>query len=125
MSRPITLQQIFNAAWKHFIIGNGKPAYNPENDLCLYEDEKGNKCAVGLKLPKKYRLDNISFPNLVDKYPSLFSHNLRLQGYNKLNYFQAQLHDALQVNGKWNYTKKDRRKQYKKIAKEFNLKIPS
>ena len=39
----IELQDIFNAAWEHFIVGNGKPSVNPKGDSyrCVYRSKDG------------------------------------------------------------------------------------
>ncbi len=124
--RKITLQSIFNKAWKHFIAGNGKPAAN-EHGHCAYCLPNGRKCAIGLSSPVTMNnpdapAENVVFSSIVNNMPSLFAKNLYLQG--DLDFFQASLHDNLQRKGRWEAPKRDRRAAYIAVAKEYGLKVP-
>lgn len=133
MSKKITLQDIFNAAWQAFIIEDKQPA--TEGGACRYLTSDNRKCAVGLCIPDGHYLQNkqMSFSALLDydrrSDPDilLFDDQLYIlndESIDKLNNFQAKLHDHLCINDTWTYDKEERKNIYKKVAKDYNLTIP-
>ena len=127
--KPVTLQHIFNLAVTEFLVNDAPPAV--ENGTCKYITSDGRKCAVGLALPDKHQAQASyqRFNTLVRGYPELFDksvHGLSAGGGFDvpLNDFQVSLHDSLQHNGKWCFTKERRVQKYKEVAKKFNLKLP-
>ena len=126
-----SLQKIFNKAWKHFIVGNGKPAIGSfagnTCNKCMYLTPEGNKCAIGLCIPNKHKSQHFDgpFEDLILKFPKLFP-DLVDYDSNQLHDFQRDLHDQLiyQDIKKWKYSKKERKKRYIKVATKYNLTIP-
>jgi hypothetical protein len=134
----ITLQAVFSAAWQAFIVEGKDPAFNTNINNCVYLDNNGNKCAVGLCIPDGHPaqkcIRSVSF--LMKHYPDLFNENVKT---NKINVFgfdyfegdslvtaQRSLHDALVNNSaEWNFTLDERKKHYLAFAKEFNLEVPN
>lgn len=132
MSDKITLQKIFNLAWEHFIVGDGKPAIGLMGN-CVYCNDDGDRCAIGLALPNHHPSLKFKggFSELVDTYPSLFDRSVI--DFDKtspsgisLNAFQKQLHDYLALNSReWNSSKNIRRNKYLEVAKQFGLTVPN
>jgi hypothetical protein len=127
--KKITLQDIFNKAWEHFIIGDGKPSWSTEQNCCMYLDEYGNKCAVGLCIPDGCPAQKIfrNFSGLINIYPELFDDN-SICDYTseQINYFQKNLHDDLtDCSGKWIHNKKQMRQKYIELAEKYKLTIPA
>ena len=125
MSEKITLQKIFDLAWEHFIVGDGKPAFDG-NSGCSYLTDDGRKCAVGLALPEDETYEG-SFGALVNEYPNLFDQSVIQIPYNDLNEFQCAVHDRLidSCSGEWNCSKEDRKIIYLETAKHFGLTLPN
>lgn len=133
MSEKITLQKIFDLAWEHFIVGDGKPAYDGWTG-CSYETRDGRKCAVGLALPphpedpegEDCEYEG-SFGSVASKYPELFDERILRLSYNRLVEFQVSLHDRFvdSTNGEWNCPKEDRKASYLRVAEEFGLIVPN
>lgn len=137
MSEKITLQKIFDLAWQAFIIEDRPPAYGriAEDDPaqgCLYDDGKGNKCAVGLALPTNGECNKYigSFGHLVEEHPELFDHSVLQVSFNALNSFQKRLHDNFVCRwgpdkGTWLFNKEERMEFYLKVAEDYKLTIPA
>lgn len=140
----ITLQAIFNAAWAHFIVGDGKPAYDTQEETCQYLTEDGNKCAVGLCIPDGHQAQKLlgDFQELVGTYPELFDQQIRemwkdvedngysskySSPYASLHNFQSRLHDSMinRVTGSWILSKEQMKDGYLKIAEQYNLTVPA
>lgn len=135
----ITLQAIFNAAWAHFIVGDGKPAYFAH--ACRYLDNNGNKCAVGLCIPDGHEAQSLEgdFQELVENYPELFDDRIlaiyketktKHCAYNtdlSLQNFQYSLHDGLinRNTEQWAFSKERMRDEYLDVAKRYNLTVPA
>lgn len=123
----ITLQMIWDAAFKEFILLNNPPAaeqiFEGGNYHCRYTTRDGRHCAVGLVLPEEYPLSEM-MDTLVDKIPDWFDESVLTQS--DLSCFQTQLHDVM-VNdktGKWTYSRKERWVLYMITANEFKCKLP-
>lgn len=130
----ITLQHIFNLAWKEFIVNEGKPSTRGQTDTCMYLNDEGRKCAVGLALPDGHpaHKSKYSFPNLVINYPELFDKSiieLDMGGsieMRSLKYFQYDLHDRLiDGDGNWKYSLDERKEKYINVAKTYGLVVPT
>lgn len=120
-----SLQKIFNAAWQHFIVEDNPPCVNISTKRCVYLNNDGNKCAVGLCIPDGHPAQEYdgSFNGLVSKYPDLFPD---LQDYDgiSLSRFQKSLHDCLHDDGKWFFSKEQRKERYLAVAKDYGLTVP-
>ena len=46
--RPLTLQEIFDRIWEHFIVQKNPRSMQGTN--CVYQDGKGARCAIGIFL---------------------------------------------------------------------------
>lgn len=138
MARKITLQTIFNKAYRHFVLKKGKPcALNHKSKIsgnpvfqCRYK-WRGRKCAIGLALPEGHPSQKSQCPldNLVDKWPELFSDDIvKLREANNLALarFQSDLHDT-HINKDTLDWKEgvDLKQQYLKVAEDFNLTVPT
>lgn len=130
---PITLQDIFNAAWQAFIVEDRPPAANSDG-MCSYRTKDGRKCAIGLCIPDNSRLlkRGISagaFSELVvqdrssDSGP-LFSPDVHAMPQMVLDAFQDDLHDSLQLWGHWSMGVEERKERYIEAARMFGLKVP-
>jgi hypothetical protein len=123
----ITLQDIFNKAWQHFIIEDNPPATELMMGMhvCRYLTLDGRKCAVGLALPNNPEVQEqcCGFETLVVDYPDLFSEDLTGKSY--LREFQNRLHDKLQRDGNWAYGKEQMKHSYLSVAEEYGLTVPS
>ncbi len=146
----LTLQGIFNKAYKHFVYNNGKPAYNAADKNCAYIDQNGNRCAIGVALNKKQlaaiaalkaKIGHLPVAcTLVDKFPEWFtktalsrkyddkSINLPMPFADVLNIMQQDLHDGLidRATGvvRWK-TGVNMKKCYDDFAERFGLRIPA
>lgn len=60
----ISIQQIFNNAWEHFVVQRQSPSIDTEIAWrrCLYRGPNGTKCAIGVSIP-----DSLYNPNLEGK----------------------------------------------------------
>jgi len=129
VSEKITLQKIFDLAWEHFIVGDGKPAVEDGN--CRYLTSDGRKCAIGLSLPDGHESQShqLFFDDLVKQFPKLFKLGNKIDFSNpktSLNKFQYRLHDSL-INAEtfeWSYSKEFRMGIYIKVANDYGLKVP-
>lgn len=123
--KPITLQDIFNAAWQAFIVEDKPPANT--GDGCEYLTADGRRCAVGLVLPEDVaRAAHSSFQPLHRRHPALFADDVRANDA-RLDEFQAALHDALcdpYQAGVWAQDRDQREEAYRGVAEEFGLTIP-
>lgn len=127
MNKKITLQDIFDKAWRKFVVECGKPATS-DGDTCLYKvtvDGEVRNCAVGLALSEEQIskiIGNPSFSTLYFIHPEWFD----ISDYNKFELvsFQVRLHDSLiKFLGKPEEidTIKD---AYISVAKDYYLKVP-
>ena len=138
MTKKITPQSTFNAAWQAFIIENKPPAVAGDLDKtsCVYDDGKGNCCAFGLVLPPDLRQVikiNTSINAVIQQYPDLFDlvawsvHANKCQDAEDVAVtFQTELHDELVDYGKrtWKFSLTEREQCYRRFAAEFSLTIP-
>jgi hypothetical protein len=97
MAKLISLQSIFNKAWRNFVIDGKPPAY--ENGQCYYNMPDGRRCAIGLSLPPDifryiHQLD-MSFSEVVVRYPDIFGPCVLALSRDQQDIFQAMLHDDL------------------------------
>lgn len=44
-------QEIFNKVWQHFIVEKNPRGYDAEAENCVYKNQEGNKCAIGIFIP--------------------------------------------------------------------------
>ena len=79
----ITPQNVFNAAWQAFIVeGRGPSIHSGRmifgDSTCVYLNENGDKCAVGLCIPGGHPAQNFigSVSKLWAKYPELFEEHV-------------------------------------------------
>lgn len=142
----ITLQDIFNAAWKHFVEQDNPPAVNrlgDNNYTCTYLTGDGRKCAVGLCIPDGHVAQQCicGFSDLIDINKDLFpTEHAKLHAgdttgawpseHGKYSNFQGMLHDSMVdlYTGKWKskYSTPDKRRaNYIEAASRFHLTIPS
>lgn len=131
--KPISLQDIFDAAWQAFIIDDKLPATTGAGG-CSYLTSDGRKCAVGLCLPEGHETQNFwgCLSELVERHPELFDDQMKAMKYTDLNEFQAALHDTLtsheykqgeMIRG-WCMSSSHRATIYRVVAKAYNLTIP-
>lgn len=136
MSKKITAQMIFDAAWQAFIIEDRPPAMEKSTDntryLCRYLTKDGKKCAVGLCIPDGHPYQSLeaNLDELVhdecfyEQSELLFDKSLRGMSRDELFRFQNRLHDDLAEDGEWNTPNKSRRQYYLEIAATYNLAVP-
>lgn len=126
--KPISLQDIFNAAWHHFMVGQAPPAIG-EDGVCCYLTKDGNKCAVGLVLPEGHpsQARGCGFRELVRDYPELWDKQIRkLAKENRtLGNFQADLHDCHTDDHGWVTPLEERKAAYLAVAAKYNLTVPA
>lgn len=132
--KPLSLQDLFDNAWKAFIIGDAKPAfdkvlnrYGDEETTCRYLDGDGNKCAIGVSLPDGHSSQdyNKGFGALVNDYPELFDDSVKSLSVVRLSIFQQDLHDMLFNPNTLEFPpKEEMKKAYIKVAEKFGLTIP-
>jgi hypothetical protein len=129
-----TLQDIFNAAWNHFIVGDGKPAL--EGGHCMYLTPNGRKCAIGLVIPDGHPaqayLRTVAY--VAREWPELLGADFLALKDHDQNNFQSRLHDALCLENRdiggfrqpdgWLFTKEERREKYIMVAKDYGLSVP-
>jgi hypothetical protein len=127
--KPATLQDIFDAAWHHFMVGQAPPAIG-EDGVCCYLTKDGNKCAVGLVLPEGHRSQTMGcgFAELVKDYPELWDKQIRKlakQDRARLGEFQADLHDYHTDDHGWVTPLEERKAAYLKVAADYGLTVPA
>lgn len=132
--KPLSLQNLFDNAWKAFIIGDAKPAfdkvlnyYGDEDTVCRYLDGDGNKCAIGVSLPDGHPSQNYTkgFGILTEDYPELFDDYVKSLSMIQRNIFQQDLHDFLfDIDTLEFPPKEEMKKAYIKVAEKFGLTIP-
>ena len=142
--KKVTLQDIFNAAWQHFIVEQSPPATKFFKDTtnddgafkCVYLNDHGNKCAVGLCIPDGHPLQEsgqnfvgiLSQDNQYTGEDRLFDDSIRSIPAHAVAQFQRRLHDEMidTQTGLWqaNATVEYRRQAYIQVAKDYNLTIP-
>ena len=134
VSKRITAQMIFDAAWQAFIIEGKPPAQEQVNELqtdwaCRYRTRDGRKCAIGLCIPDghSYQTSNISLTGLIGEdwhaetplFDEEFFRNDELR-----ESIQGYLHDRNAKNGAWLYSPERLEEIYRNFAKDFKLTIP-
>lgn len=127
--KKITLQDIFDKAWKKFVVECGGPSTN-NGTTCMYRTTVDNEvryCAVGLALSDEQINQikgNPDFPALCEYYPQWFDIDRQSLNSYRLSRFQIRLHDGLiDLLGKPEYIE-DIRDEYLLVAKDYNLKVP-
>lgn len=128
--KPISLQDIFNAAWQAFIVENRPPATEvvAGRTSCRYLTEEGRKCAVGLCIPDGHEAQGVEaeFSRVVREYPELWDTALLDMPHSQLDRFQRWLHDDYtepHVEG-WSMSLDERREAYRYVASMYDLTIP-
>lgn len=118
---PVTLQQLFDIGWEHFVV-NYSPLSMNEDKQCLYRGPNGTKCLIGMILPDDIAkiADGQVVPKLADElsnnYPDIFDNSTSPMLWRKAQGF---LHDSLI------FTDKDgRESEYRLFAKNHGLKVP-
>jgi hypothetical protein len=132
--KRISLQPMFDKAWKRFVVEKRRPGFS--GGICSYRSmrEKGGhteecRCAVGWSLPNIPAIleRQVGLPSLVEAYPFLFEKDLvYLEHKSKvLHDIQYRLHDKCvsKADGEW-YSDVDLSKVYREFAEEFGLKVP-
>jgi hypothetical protein len=135
--KPITLQDILDAAWKEFILLNNPPAVKLDHPdapwfrylySCAYTTPDGRHCAVGLVLPFPPADQSICFGEVATQTSlrDVFDPSVRNTGYDQINNFQQQLHDKYVdlKTGKWNASRFQRLTEYERVAMGYNLICP-
>ena len=125
MSEKITFQMIFDRAWQAFIIEDKPPALGAVGN-CVYENDQGDCCAIGLSLPANHpsRTRLCSFDELVAEYPELFADEILKANAARLIEFQCNLHDYLVTANTWCCDKAEREQRYREVADAYKLTIP-
>lgn len=124
----IKTQDIFNAAWNHFIINEAPPAVDVEGSdgfnggTCKYLTPDGRKCAIGLCLPDNHPSQkakgNVS--RLTKDYP-----DIEFEDIHEANMLQKFLHDWLVTRDQWSRSLEKRKAEYLRIAALYNLTVPN
>jgi hypothetical protein len=129
--KPITLQDIFNAAWQRYIIEKRGPAcaeIKGVGRFCVYQTTTGEKCPVGWALPAGHPAlsSHEALPRLRHRFPELFAQEIHDMDADRLDTFQALLHDkqADVKTGCWIKGNAWLAGSFTKTAKEYGLKIP-
>lgn len=151
--KPITRQDIFNAAWQAFVVEKKPPAqesyFHERNHgleyRCRYKTEgpEPKRCAIGLTIPEGHPYENLKMAfgdlllhdfecrKLVDpEEPAIFDKELVDTAVEdrhfqwKCDDFQSLLHDGLVYQGEWNVSPETIELTYRSVAKQFNLTIP-
>lgn len=117
---------IFDKAWQHFVIEDGK--YSENYTSCCYRTEDGRMCAVGCALSDEQAklADGLVislFGCVVKKYPDWFAYDILSLNEDVLNNIQCLLHDDLQYEIN-NCMKDVIEDKYRQVAKLYNLSIP-
>lgn len=124
--KPVSLQDIFNAAWQAFVVEDSPPA--KKDGVCRYLTEDGCKCVVGLCIPDGHPAQRslMAFGSITDDYPELWAADVLALTYGARNTFQRSLHDHLTREGGmgWAVGRDEREVRYREIAAEYNLTIP-
>lgn len=120
----ITLQQVFNAGWKTFVIDNRQLCMNEKG--CLYSDGKGNRCVIGLCLP-----DNHPALESRDLVELIVLENESFEFDGPIGHFRAAqriLHDLLDKKKAFAdgclYENLSRRERYELFASNYGLQVP-
>lgn len=139
VSKRITAQDIFSAAWQAFIV-EGKPPAQETNEYgewgCKYLTKDGRKCAVGLCIPDghPYQKSTMSFIGLMNiemlaekkgeetaelLFDEEFHRDSRLR-----ETIQGYLHDIYVAEGNWLLSPERLKQIYRDFAKDHHLTIP-
>ena len=51
----MTPEKAFDKIWTHFVINKANPGWDDVNEVCSYQNEKGDQCAIGCLLPDDLR----------------------------------------------------------------------
>lgn len=65
----MTLQELYDIVWKHFVIEKGLASINPHTRLCCYRSPDGAKCAIGVVIPDEIydpQMENRSIRMLIE-----------------------------------------------------------
>lgn len=78
--KKLTIQEMFNGAWKHFIVDKN-PRSVGDFFRCKYRGKNGTKCAIGLFIPDEQYdcsmdgLCDTRIGSIIEKFPQLpFAH---------------------------------------------------
>lgn len=152
MAKKITLQDVFTAGWRNFVVGKKKPSR--KNGSCVYRfidnTNTERRCIVGWALPRKVldkmqngecNYDGATATELFEDMPELFDGASVLPVHEKsggkyvatsatvtaisaIDEAQRVLHDNLcKRDGEWRKNC-NIRKVYEEFAKKYNLRIP-
>jgi ABC-type thiamine transport system ATPase subunit len=119
---PLTLQKAFNKAYVGCIVKQkGIRCYNKQKRNCVYDDGKGNHCAIGQCLPKNSPCmkSTGTFSGLYDQYRE---HIVQLFG--QLTLAQRYEYDELQRAHDSGQTPESMKAKFEHFAKRYNLTIP-
>jgi hypothetical protein len=140
--RKVTIQDVFNAGWNAFVIGDKLPGFDTGLDHhgnkvrrggIRYRAFDGRCCVFGLVIPRDNPISgagamSISTVREVHKehFKAVFDDELVLLDARRLQKFQSELHDdhVSLADGTWKVSKADLRKAYLDIAKDFKLEVP-
>ncbi len=92
--KKLTLQNVFDRAWKWFVVEGHPQSIEKGSTSCLYRGPKGAKCAIGICIPDKMynkEMEGEAVDDLYESFPEvkkLFACKLK-----SLMDFQ-QVHDA-------------------------------
>lgn len=127
--KPISLQDIFNAAWQRFVVEQAQPGHNGR--YCAYRGKNDSRCAIGAAIPDELydpEMEGCQFGGIVGKFPDLFDGQIRGMDSMELDNFQTELHDYLFYTGDGHrqYPSPDQVEQaYRRVAATYNLEVPA
>lgn len=128
----ITLQMIFDLAWKEFIVNEANPCVD-KLGLCAYDNRKGGRCAIGLAIPPDHPAlyNRSSFAGLVKKFPGIWGIDVLNLDPKVQDRFQLALHDIYVPRDsenpckvKWSAPLATRKMAYENVARALGLTIP-
>ncbi len=137
--KPITLQDIFDAAWNAFIIEKKPPCVcnvGLNECVCVYANSNGDRCAIGLVLPdhvieSDYCKSHKGFGDIVEAFSDLFHSEITSKSKSELNFIQKCLHDEMvergyvgESNRGWCLPSHAMRTYYTLFAQRYYLQIP-
>lgn len=118
----LTIQHIFDAAWRHFIV-NKQPYSLDSTDGCAYRGANGTKCIVGLVIP-----DGKWDDDMWDNHATAIFERLGItpveekrQFFITLDQMRQELHDTPAAD---NASHNELRQLYLKFADLYSLTVP-
>lgn len=124
LENPITLQEIFNNAWEHFIVKGSPPSVEFVGGvrMCKYRGVNNNCCAIGLSLPDAIVIEGKAAGYISINFPQFFESGISNV---ELSRMQRRLHDLLvNKDGVWGCDAEEMKKKYIEVARDYNLTIP-